>query len=204
MVRLILSLLCAGLPAAAATAGMPVTVILDLHDVRYSESLLAEMKAEAQRILAPAGVKLDWRKKSELGEFPQFSQVVIFRFTGRCVMDPYATLYDERGPLAATATAEDEVLPFGVVHCDRVKASLRRTFTGNDYLRGNTLLGKALGRVMAHEMYHMFAQEKGHPGNGVAKPALTSEQLVRGEMELDARTAEEIRERQGPAGGASR
>lgn len=200
MVRFILPILCAALPMMASEAKKPVTVILDLHDVRYSEGSLSAMKTEAQRILSRAGVSLDWRKKDDLGEYPQFGEVVIFRFTGRCVMDPIATLFDERGPLAATATSDDDVLPFGVVHCDRVKASLRRTFTGNDYARGNELLGTALGRVMAHEMYHMFAGEKGHAARGVAREALTADQLVRGEIGLDSRAAAEIRERQEDGG----
>lgn len=46
------------------------------------------------------------------------------------------------------------------------------------------LLGRALGRVVAHEIYHALARSRYHGQRGVAKRSLTAEDLILGSLRL--------------------
>src|ERR1017187_298995 len=50
-------------------------------------------------------------------------------------------------------------------------------------------LGRALGRVLAHELYHIFADTTQHPPAGVAKPAYSAEDLLSADFSFARREA---------------
>jgi hypothetical protein len=177
---------------AAAAAPPPLTVVLDLRGARYENRSIREMEVEAQRILSQAGLRLDWIRKEDVPEFAQFGSLVLFRFTGNCVIEPNPMTFDERGPLAFTSSNDDAVLSFGEVRCDRLRASLQRELRSADYERGEILMGRALGRVMAHEVYHMVTRDAGHTESGVAMGSLTASELVRGDLSLDREAIKRI------------
>ena len=189
MCRTLFTILLACLPLFRASASwsstIPLTVVLDIQDERYSRASLSAMKTETQRILKETGMKLDWRLKSELGDSPEFINVVVFTMTGSCSVDSSPVMIDERGPLALTYTSDGEILPFGEVRCDRVKASLQRN-QQLPFRRSNSALGVALGRVMAHELYHILAKETKHTGSGVTQTSLRSDDLVCSGLKLDS------------------
>jgi len=54
------------------------------------------------------------------------------------------------------------------------------------------MLGRAMGRVLAHELYHIVADTAGHGENGVAQPALSARELTSGQLELRASDVEAI------------
>ncbi len=184
-----LSLLLACAPLFRAGVGFsstnPLTVVLDIQDNRYSRSSLSAMKTETERILKETGMTLDWRLKSELGAYPEFANVVVFTMTGSCSANTAPMMIDERGPLALTYTSDGEILPFGELRCDRIRASLERN-RQLAFRRSNSALGVALGRVMAHELYHMLAKDKNHTGEGVTQTSLRSDELICGGLKLDA------------------
>jgi hypothetical protein len=177
----------------------PLTIVLDIKDRHYSAVSLTAMEAEAQRIFDTAGLKFDWRLKSDLPAHAQFANVVIFTLSGSCRMDMTPMLIDERGPLAFTYTSDGEVLPFGEVRCDRVKASLQRSPQSIRAHDWNTTFGMALGRVMAHELYHMLSEQGGHTSEGVTKKSLSAQQLVSGSMRLDPEALQRIHSGLAPA-----
>jgi hypothetical protein len=99
-------------------------------------------------------------------------------------MDSFPALLDERGPLAFTFTTDGRILPFGEVKCDRLRDSIKTAMSGADYKQGNQLLGRAMGRVLAHELYHMLAQSKGHAKGGVARESLSARQLIAEQLDF--------------------
>jgi hypothetical protein len=163
-----------------------LTVVLDIKDHHYSPSSLAAMETETQRIFADTGMKLDWRLKDQLPAHAEFANVVLFTMTGSCRMNMTPVLIDERGPLALTYISDGEVLPFGEVRCDRIKTSLQRSRHPNNGRSWDTLFGIALGRVMAHELYHMLSDECDHTRNGVTRGSLGADELVSGALRLDS------------------
>ena len=49
---------------------------------------------------------------------------------------------------------------------------------GGDAKRSNALLGRAIGRVLSHEFFHILANTTGHGRDGIARHSLTASQLI--------------------------
>src|SRR5580704_5702662 len=161
------ALLFAALPALFAGSVKPatnLTIVLDFKGPHSPESVAA-MERETQGILKNAGVHLDWKSREE-AQNTSAADLVVVRFNGACELPP-APLYDERGPLASTYETDGQVQPFSEVSCDRVGAFVRSGLHGGDLKKGDLLLGKALGRVVAHELVHMLTGAKEHAHEGV-------------------------------------
>jgi hypothetical protein len=154
-------------------------------DGPYSEKSLVEMKRELGTILHDSGIRVDWRNQSDVAASESFPNLVVVKFRGKCRMEPVPYLYDERGPLAFTYSTDGAVLPFGEIECDKVRSSLRTAMWGGDYKRSDKLLGRALARVLAHELYHMLAKTHSHVGQGIAEKALSGAQLISERLQLN-------------------
>src|SRR6185312_2773429 len=80
--------------------------------------------------------------------------------------------------LAATSVIGAEILPFGSLEChtlnDLIGASLFRLAAH----QRDQAYGRTLGRVLAHELYHVLAKTNRHTAKGVAKRAHSAEDLM--------------------------
>ena len=182
------TVLAAPLYAGVFHDGWPpaaITVLLDFEN-SHSDVPLHQMETELSTILSDAGLHLDLRLKDELPPNPEFGELVIFKMKGHCGADalPVGALSDERGPLAMTYSSDGSVLAFGAVECDKVRQSLLRMFGDRNLRRHEQAYGKALGRVVAHEMYHMIANSPVHTRGGVTKESLTPRELSEGSLKL--------------------
>ncbi len=196
MFRMLLCLLLTRAVIYCAPGGSvpanPVTILLDF-DKPHSQMSLRAMEAEVSSLMEATGVAVRWQLKSELPPNAEFAELVVIKLTGFCMMETVPMPMDERGPLAFAHSSDGEVLPFGEVECDRVKTSLRRLLVGRDYRQGDLLLGRALGRVLAHEMYHMLANDRKHTRSGVTRESLTADELIANHIDLAAKAVEEMR-----------
>ena len=184
----LLSYLLAG---AAFAFGGEVTVVVDF-DGAHSERSVQEMKREAEEILKPSGVRLEWRAKSEVGR-ESYANLVLVRFKGRCVLEPVPILYDERGPYAFTYSSDGEVLPFTEVDCGHVTASVQSAMWGDDFARRDYLMGRALGRVVAHELVHVLTRSGTHAADGVGQTTLSGKDLVGAPLKLNRADLERLK-----------
>ncbi len=175
----------AALPVAAMPpGGADVTVVINFKGA-YSASAIKAMEREVEQILKITGVTFDWRSRQEAAD-TTFNDLVVMTFKGSCVFNPMPILYDELGPYAITRTTGGEVQPFGEVDCDHVVSSLHSAMTGDDFGKADLLLGRALGRVVAHELVHMLTKSKQHGREGVEKAALSARQLISESLPLSA------------------
>lgn len=194
-VSAIAALFAAALPVCAAVHLAPpdLTVVLDFKHPLNQRAVNA-MEHEAAGILGSTGMHLDWRDRSEITG-ASFSDIVVFTFKGNCFVDPDPAppLYDELGPLAVTRTTNGAIQPFGEVDCDRVSAAVRSAMWGGDFQHSNELLGRALGRVVAHELVHMVTKSGEHSKTGVQERALSGRQLISDELPLSAEDLDRVR-----------
>lgn len=153
-----------------------LTVVLEFQDAHSDRSVDA-MKREVETVFKPSGVAIDWRMRSEIDSAP-IENLVVVRFKGKCVLEPVGYLYDERGPLAFTYSTAGEIQPYSEVECAKVARSARSAMSGGDFARADALFGRALGRVVAHEMKHMLEKSGAHSHAGVFRPALSGKTLV--------------------------
>jgi hypothetical protein len=199
VIRLILSITllstCALFPASIGTA--PEVAIVVQADETFSPQAWAAMEAESKRIARQAGVRVRFVERANAHE-EVFNDLVVFRMRGRCEMDAFPAMLDERGPFAWAFTADGNVLPFGEVRCDRVRESVKTALRPSDHSRADELFGRALGRVVAHELYHMLANTMSHGKSGVTRDALSARQLVSEKLDLGAHERDALEARREP------
>ncbi len=170
-------------PKPPASKGKPsVGVFLDF-DTAPGTVPMEMMKKEVDQILQPAGVALDWRLTSENHGDQAFSGLVVLRFKGKCQIESWGESGSEPKPgetmiLGATKVVNGRVLPFTEVECDQVKRALAYLPRQAGRKERQRAFGVALGRVVAHELYHILARTTAHAGHGLAQASESLEDLV--------------------------
>jgi hypothetical protein len=153
-----------------------LTVLLQFQGETSTRSVEA-LRIEVTKLLKPAGLELDYRLGSELDAGDTPTDVIVVKFKGVCRHTPLAPALDERGPFAFTYVSNGEIIPFAEVACDRVRTSLGYFNGAIVSDRGDWLLGRALGRVVAHEIYHILTKATHHAKSGVARKSMSSNDL---------------------------
>jgi len=187
-VRSALALIFCAAPVMVGQPSTPLTAVV-VPDGLYSRVALREMGREAAHILKQSGVSLRWH----LGDSAQAVDglLVVVKLVGRCDMDgPAAFLMP--GPLGWSHEVNGVVLPFSNLACDNIRGAIHSTLLPWNQFRGNVVLGRAMGRVLAHELYHIVADTAGHGENGVAQSALSARELTAGQLELKPSDVEAI------------
>src|SRR5262245_13463215 len=136
------------------------------------------MRAEVQRLLAPAGLNVIWKKTSERRSGEDFELVVVAAFQGTCSTGNVKATTGAAS-LADTSISDGRILPFLRVDCSRLIHLLGDRAEASD-------IGRALGRVIAHEIYHIVANTTQHHDTGVAKAMFSTRDLMNPRFEFDA------------------
>jgi hypothetical protein len=151
----------------------------------YSESArdlgtdtLSTMRAEVQRLLAPAGLNVIWKQTSARRSGEDFELVVVASFQGTCSTGN-EKVQRAAASLADTSISDGRILPFFRVDCGRLIQLLGERQDASD-------VGRALGRVIAHEIYHIVANTTEHHDTGVAKATFSTRDLTNPRFEFDA------------------
>jgi hypothetical protein len=168
-----------------------ITIVLDFQGPR-SEQSITEMKREFEGIMKASPIRFDFRSRNQAEESTFSDELLVVRFKGKCVFEPVPYLIDERGPMAFTYSTDGSVQPFSEVECDRVKQVMRTAMAGGDFAKGDVLLGRALARVMAHEVVHILTHSAQHGSAGVTKTALSGSQLIAPELPLESEDVERM------------
>jgi len=179
------------LAASAAARATDVTVVFDF-DGPYSDRSVRQMKREAEDILKGTGLHLDWRPRAGLDRGP-YENLVVVHFKGKCVLEPSPLLYDERGPFGFTYNSDGAVLPYSEVECSHVSASVQTAMSGDDFARPDFLMGRALGRVLAHELVHILTRSAAHGRQGATQPAFSGRELIGAPLRLSPEEVERLR-----------
>lgn len=171
--------------AETTVTNPPVLTVLLRVDGTVSDPALTELKSELNDIMRDTGRRLDVRLRQQAAPNESFEDVVLVTLKGTCDMrraySPYRAYpyLDERGPLAWSHSTDGEILPFAEVSCDRIARSVSAALSAGENRQADKYLGRALGRVLAHELYHILGKTHEHNTDGsIAKPALSVKQLI--------------------------
>jgi len=155
-----------------------LTVLLSV-DGKASPAALAELKSELNVIMKDTGRNLDIRLREQSPPHENFEDVVLVRLKGTCKMERLSPFMDERGPLAWTHSTDGVILPFAEVACDRIASAVAGALWSQERKHADRLLGRALGRVLAHELYHILGKTHEHnPDGSLAKEAISAKRLI--------------------------
>ena len=155
-----------------------LTVLLSIEE-KVSNTALLELKSELNTIMKDTGRKLNVRLREDSQPNESFEDLVLVKLKGSCTMQRTLPFMDERGPLAWSHSTDGAILPFAEVSCDRIARSVRAALWGGELREADRYLGRALGRVLAHELYHILGKTHEHNADGsIAKEALSAKQLI--------------------------
>lgn len=175
-----LLLLCVCVSAQVGGWDAEVAVYLKT-DADQPAVITEQLQREAQALLRPAGVLLRWRTMSDTRLHEDFQAVVVARFEGGCSTsrDSNEAMGLERpAPLATTPVQDGAILPFTRVDCAAVRRLTGMLLSDEPGARRDFLYGRALGRVLTHELYHILGQTKLHTDKGIARPAFHARELL--------------------------
>lgn len=147
-----------------------VAIFLDFEHAA-PPAVVAYMEAEVDRILSPSGLQFEWHALNEAEASATFADLAVARFKGACAIrsETLAGRHSTKPiALAATAVADGHVLPFTEVDCHTLTQFLGPEILALPGRDRDRALGRAMGRVLAHELYHIFGETCKHASRGVA------------------------------------
>lgn len=161
----------------------PITVAYTARN-RLAPAVLAEVQEELADILALPGAPPDWKEVKTVQRHGVSNRLVVVTFKGVCSPWMAPPWIRPLGILGDSAVVDGAVLPFVTIDCDRVR-SLLGDALGSPKPKSTRLLGRALGRVLAHEVYHILAGTTRHTDTGVAKARFEPADLTADNLEFD-------------------
>jgi len=135
------------------------------------------IESELEAIMAPTGLHFSWHPLAEAGSQVS-SQLAIIHFKGECDAEGLKSEGGFPGPLGWTHISDGEILPFIDVNCDGLRIFVQRELIGAPAADREAMLGRAMARILAHELYHLLANTRTHAGGGIAKAAYNVQELL--------------------------
>lgn len=166
------------LPVAGAEPSSEGTLVVYLSS---NPSYSTYLRREAESLLLPSGYSLEWRDASARKPIDAPNLVVV-DLAGDCAAPLTPTTnaapLESGRPLASAAVQDGVVLPFTRIDCAAVRSALTPLVSREAPARRAYFYGRAMGRLIAHEIYHVLAQTRDHAPSGVGKPCFTPADLV--------------------------
>jgi hypothetical protein len=156
-----------------------VGVFLDF-DSAPAKMSVEVMKKEVDALLKPSGISLDWRLTDDNHGDESFAGLVVLKFKGKCKVEAWNSevVPGQTKALGTTKVLHGDVLPFSEVKCDAVKEALSYLRPDANQGERQNAFGLAMGRVVAHEIYHILARTTTHAARGLSKAAESLHDLV--------------------------
>jgi hypothetical protein len=157
-----------------------ITVYTDFKK-EHSELSFEVMKEEVTLIFAPVGLKLQWHSFEPSLQNDRSAELVVVSFKGKCRTNELVVprLDTRNSGLGWCYRTESRVTGYCYLDCDSIQrfinpAELRIL----PWVDRDRVLGRALGRVLAHELYHILLGTKRHSARGLAKASFAVDELI--------------------------
>jgi hypothetical protein len=169
---------CQGGSAQPLQPTAPVTVFLTGSSV--PAAVLQGLERATESAFAPSGVKLSWME-GRLPDTGVDGRLVVVRLEGQCRStwpDSAKPLTTRPAVLAQTHIADGRVLPFADVLCDAVRQLVAADLKAAAARDRDGLFGRALGRVAAHELYHILLRTTEHTHTALSRAEQSAPDLL--------------------------
>jgi hypothetical protein len=177
--------LAAGVAFTLQTASASDSVTIVLSAQQNASSLSIAVLEQELAAIPDLDLEVSWLRSENLATGIELDNPVQVRLMGRCNLTGFPDKASRQpGPYAWAHVSDGRVLPFIDVDCDRIRTALFSTMWGEDFQHRDFLLGRALARIIAHELHHVVHSEVHHSDEGLAQPRLTAASLIRGDARL--------------------
>jgi hypothetical protein len=169
----------------------PITLYVDYqHEI--PDNIQQTIQREVGEILSPTGLTVEWRSLSAIEGRVSFTLAIV-HFHGNCNVADLSVYPPYRFTLGSTAVSEGEVLPFTDIYCNAIRAFITPQLLSIAPENRAVSFGRAVGRVVAHELYHIFAHTKHHSSHGLAEAALGVRALTAGTFRFNRKEMQRLR-----------
>jgi len=151
------------------------------------------MRKEVDVIMAPAGFHIEWRSLPSTGDGETASELAVITVKGSCDVNRPAPHNMNVGALGWTHLSDGVILPFTDLDCSGLNSFIGAQLAGMRPAERANVFGRALGRVLAHELYHIFANTRHHAHDGVGKSSYSVEDLLSDSFRFGEREAAALR-----------
>ena len=149
---------------------------------------IQEMEREVGVLLADTGARFSWLMLNKDPRPQTFDDLAVLRFRGNCYM-PTRELFKagdgEKVTLGATEVNAGVVTSYSNVECDKITACIASLLQSSCEPDRQVAFRRALGRVVAHELYHILARTKKHTYTGVSRSVQSPFDLIKEHFQLD-------------------
>ena len=161
---------------------------------------LAEMKREVGSLMSQAGYRVEWRSlDSPRGLDGDASMLAVLELNGTCGLAagygaPERQLATNTS-LATTSITDGRVMPFSSLNCTALTRNVSAALGQDAGARRDFLYGRAMARVVAHELYHVLMRSAEHARAGVARSCFSTADLLTERFEFEGATLARLRSR---------
>src|ERR1051326_3053693 len=189
------ALMLVALSAFSETRQAPIAPIALYAKFEESapEGVIDSLHDELENIMAHMGFQFDWRRLDGVRGNEVTVELAVITFKGHCDVAGLTSRASTPGPLGWTHVSDGVILPFSDVDCDRIRGFVQKELLSLRAEEREVVMGRALGRVVAHELYHIFANTSRHGSCGVGKAAYTVQELLSPDFQFEARETEALR-----------
>ena len=177
------------LALCACAQGEELSVFLGIEGIA-PPAVVAAIEREAEAQVRQAGIRISWHSLASVRSGEDYPAVAVVYLRGDCRALPVSESSSESAEqLGDTHLSGGHVLPFGDLRCEAVRRFISPDMRHVSETTRNQLLGRALGRVLAHELYHILCRSAGHGRKGLAGPSQSRAEL----LDIETRFAPEDR-----------
>ncbi|MGB7758940.1 MAG: hypothetical protein WBL61_03870 [Bryobacteraceae bacterium] len=191
----------AALWAQSSPPVSPATLYIEFQR-QPPAAVMDSIRGETEAIMGRLGIGLEWRSLAAATGNEVSAQLAVIRFRGRCDVSGLSPHRVQPGALGWTHESDGVILPFGAVDCDRIRTFLQVDLLGVPAGDRDLVFGRAVARVLAHELYHIFTRSPHHSPEGIGKAAYAVRDLLAGRFVFDAAESMELRNGQPRVDGA--
>jgi hypothetical protein len=179
----------------AQTRQAPVATITlyTQFQIEAPKSVTDGVRNELKSIMDPVGLHFDWRRLSPATSNEVSVELAVLTFKGRCDADNLISARGNPGALGWTHISDGVILPFSDIDCDRMRTFLQRDLLSFPAEQRNEKFGRAMARVVAHELYHILANTTKHGSCGVGRASYSVNELLGGVFQFERKESEALR-----------
>lgn len=180
-----------GRPATEVAPRTWVSVYLKSHQDSVSPAI-GYMQTELTSSLASAGVGVHWVDAGQALSAP--GRLLTIELRGVCQpVWSSVGIFTDLSALAASEIVDGKVLPYGWIDCTALNQLLGRSLPRDSEDERAKVYGRALSRLLAHEVYHMLAQTEKHTRTGLSKARFNVADLLAQNLRFEPSAVAKLR-----------
>lgn len=182
--------------AAGAPPGEREHVVAVVLKTEVPLSPLTEraMREELARLLRPAGIRAVVHQDAEILVLGGVDEVLWVGCRGCSEVPAGKAGSRPAGPLGWVRCVDGAMQPFVTLNCPLVAAHLREALVTPQQFSAKPLMGRALARVLVHELMHYLTRSRAHVGSRLFGEDMDPQTLLEPAVALEAADLDALRQ----------